>query len=75
MPQIQCEAVLFDMDGTILDSSIPVTRQWRLWAESVGIPFEQVTQTALIPVAYTKGTDFKAGARKPLDPVLHVNRW
>lgn len=42
MPQIQCEAVLFDMDGTILDSSIPVRRQWRLWAESVGIPFDKV---------------------------------
>jgi hypothetical protein len=41
----------------------------------LGIPFEQVTQTALIPVAYTKGTDFKPGARKPLEPVLHVNKW
>lgn len=44
-------------------------------AKVLGIPFEQVTQTALIPVAYTKGTDFKAGARKPLEPVLHVNGW
>jgi sugar-phosphatase len=42
MPEIVCEAVLFDMDGTILDSSIPVIRQWRLWAESAGIPFDQV---------------------------------
>lgn len=44
-------------------------------AKVLGIPFEQVTQTALIPVAYTKGTDFKPGARKPLDSVLHVNQW
>jgi nitroreductase len=44
-------------------------------AKVLGIPFEQVTQTALIPVAYTKGTDFKVGARKPLEPVLHVNKW
>jgi nitroreductase len=44
-------------------------------AKALGIPFEQVTQTALIPVAYTKGTDFKPGARKPLEPVLHVNKW
>lgn len=42
MPEIHCEAILFDMDGTILDSSIPVQRQWRLWAESAGIPFEKV---------------------------------
>ena len=42
MPEIHCEAILFDMDGTILDSSIPVQRQWRLWAEGAGIPYEQV---------------------------------
>jgi nitroreductase len=44
-------------------------------AELLGIPYETVTQTALIPVAYTKGTDFKPAARKPLDDVLHVDRW
>jgi nitroreductase len=44
-------------------------------AKVLGIPFAEVTQTALIPVAYTQGTDFKPGARKPLDPVLHVNGW
>jgi nitroreductase len=44
-------------------------------AKVLGIPYDQVTQTALIPVAYTKGTEFKAGSRKPLEPVLHVNGW
>jgi nitroreductase len=44
-------------------------------AKALGIPFDQVTQAALIPVAYTKGTEFKAGARKALEPVLHVNGW
>lgn len=42
MPEIQCEAMLFDMDGTILDSSLPVQRQWRQWAESVGVPWDEV---------------------------------
>jgi mannitol-1-/sugar-/sorbitol-6-phosphatase len=28
-----CEAVLFDMDGTLVDSSWCVERTWRLWAE------------------------------------------
>jgi sugar-phosphatase len=28
-----CEAVLFDMDGTLVDSSHCVERTWRLWAE------------------------------------------
>jgi nitroreductase len=44
-------------------------------AKVLGIPFDQVTQAALIPVAYTKGTEFKAGARKELGAVLHVNGW
>lgn len=44
-------------------------------AEVLGIPFDSVTQVALIPVAYTKGTDFKPGPRVPLDSVLHVDGW
>ena len=41
----------------------------------LGIPYEQVTQAALIPVAYTLGTDFKPGPRKSLESVLHWDRW
>jgi nitroreductase len=44
-------------------------------AEVLGIPYEQVTQAALIPVAYTLGTDFKPASRKPLDSILHFDRW
>jgi nitroreductase len=44
-------------------------------AEVLGIPYEQVTQAALIPVAYTLGTDFKPAPRKPLDSILHFDRW
>jgi nitroreductase len=44
-------------------------------AQVLGIPYEQVTQAALIPVAYTQGTDFKPGPRKPLESVLHWDRW
>src|SRR5579883_1677612 len=44
-------------------------------AEVLGIPYEQVTQAALIPVAYTLGTDFKPAPRKPLDAILHFDRW
>src|SRR5215470_12746406 len=40
-------------------------------AQVLGIPYEKVTQAALIPVAYTLGTDFKPAPRKPLEPVLH----
>jgi nitroreductase len=44
-------------------------------AEVLHIPYEKITQTSLIPVAYTLGTDFQPGARKPLDEVLHWNEW
>jgi nitroreductase len=44
-------------------------------AELLGIPFAEVTQTALIPVAYTKGTDFKPAPRVSLDDIVHVDAW
>ena len=44
-------------------------------AEILGIPYDEVMQAALIPVAYTIGTDFKPGARKPLDTMVHWNSW
>ena len=30
---------------------------------------------ALIPVAYSIGTNFQPDPRKPLDQVLHLNEW
>lgn len=44
-------------------------------AAVLGIPYEKVTQAALIPVAHSIGTDFKPGPRKPLDEVLHWDQW
>jgi len=44
-------------------------------AEILGIPYDKVTQVALIPVAYTLGTDFKPGKRKPLDTMVHWDSW
>jgi len=44
-------------------------------AELVGIPYGEVTQVALIPVAYTIGTDFRPARRRPLESVLHWDRW
>ncbi len=43
-------------------------------AEVLGIP-DDVTQAALIPVAYTIGTDFKPAARQPLGGVRSWNGW
>lgn len=36
------EAVLFDNDGTLIDSRGPVVRAWTAWAEHHGIPLEQL---------------------------------
>jgi nitroreductase len=47
----------------------------RAAAEILGIPYDDVTQVALIPVAYTIGTDFKPGKRKPLDSMVHWDAW
>ena len=44
-------------------------------AEVLGIPYEKITQAALIPVAYTLGTDFSPATREPLDTVLHWDKW
>ena len=44
-------------------------------AEILGIPFESVQQVALIPVAYTLGTDFRPGARKASEQFVHWNGW
>jgi nitroreductase len=43
-------------------------------AELLGIP-DNVMQGALIPVAHTKGTDFKPGPRRDLDRIVHTNGW
>lgn len=44
-------------------------------AEILGIPYDEITQVALIPTAYTLGTDFKPAARKPLETMVHWDRW
>ena len=44
-------------------------------ARILGIPYDEVTQVALIPVAYTIGTEFKPGRRNPLDTMVHWDHW
>ena len=43
-------------------------------AELLGIP-DDIAQVAMLPVGYTKGTDFKRARRPPIDGILHWNRW
>lgn len=44
-------------------------------AELLGIPYEQVMQATLMPLAYTKGTRFLPARRKELSSVIHWDRW
>ncbi len=44
-------------------------------AQVLGIPYEKVMQTALIPVAHTIGTDFSPAKREPLDKIVHWEQW
>ncbi|HYL42372.1 MAG TPA: nitroreductase family protein [Ktedonobacteraceae bacterium] len=44
-------------------------------AEVLGIPYDKVSQAALIPVAYTLGTDFKPAPRIPMESIVHWDRW
>jgi nitroreductase len=44
-------------------------------AKILGIPYKEVTQAALMPLAYTKGTKFKPGPRKETASIIHWNQW
>ena len=44
-------------------------------AELLGIPYARCAQAGLFPVAYTVGTEFKAGPRKQLDGIVHWDIW
>jgi mannitol-1-/sugar-/sorbitol-6-phosphatase len=37
MARFLCSAILFDLDGVLVDSTPSVSRQWRRWAEENGI--------------------------------------
>ncbi len=44
-------------------------------AEIVGIPFDEVQQVCLTPVAHTVGTDFQPAMRPDPDTVIHWDAW
>jgi sugar-phosphatase len=46
MTQIRCSALLFDMDGVLIDSTPAVARVWRSWALAHGLNPEEVVARA-----------------------------
>jgi sugar-phosphatase len=46
MRSFRCSALLFDLDGVLVDSTRSVERQWRLWAQEHGIDPERILEIA-----------------------------
>jgi mannitol-1-/sugar-/sorbitol-6-phosphatase len=46
MPTFHCAAILFDLDGVLVDSTRSVERQWRAWARDREIDAEKVMAIA-----------------------------
>ena len=42
MNSLECDAILFDLDGVLLDSTGCFSRHWKDWAERHGLDFEQI---------------------------------
>lgn len=46
MQEIRCRAILFDLDGVLVDSTVAVERHWRKWAAQRGLQSEYVLANA-----------------------------
>jgi mannitol-1-/sugar-/sorbitol-6-phosphatase len=46
MQEIKCRAILFDLDGVLIDSTVVVERQWCIWAEQHRLPCEVILANA-----------------------------
>ncbi|HEV7219315.1 MAG TPA: HAD-IA family hydrolase [Terriglobales bacterium] len=46
MPTFKCSAILFDLDGVLVDSTPSVTRQWSLWAKENHIDPKKAVEIA-----------------------------
>ena len=44
-------------------------------AELIGIPYGEVTQVGMFPVAYTVGTEFRPASRALSEQTIHWNAW
>jgi nitroreductase len=44
-------------------------------AEALGIPYQQFTQAALLPVGYYTGDTFRPATRLPLESIVHWDTW
>ena len=42
MVEIVCDAIVFDLDGVLVDSSVVVERHWRRWAKRHGVDYARI---------------------------------
>ena len=71
MPEsIECRAILFDMDGTLVDSTAVVERVWARFADQFGLDVREILKTShgrrmedSIVLYGPAGVDVAAGAR------------
>ena len=43
---LRCDAILFDLDGVLVDSTAAVERTWRIWARRHGLDAEAIIRVA-----------------------------
>ena len=46
MPVFSCSAILFDLDGVLVDSTRAVDREWREWAARKGVDGDAIMAIA-----------------------------
>jgi sugar-phosphatase len=46
MKSLQCEAIIFDLDGVLIDSTAAIERHWRQWAAGHGLDPEEIMRVA-----------------------------
>jgi sugar-phosphatase len=46
MTQLACDAILFDLDGVLIDSTVCIERHWRTWAAQHGLDLAAIMQAA-----------------------------
>jgi sugar-phosphatase len=44
--KLECAALLFDLDGVLIDSSQCITRHWQAWADRHGLDIKEIMQVA-----------------------------
>jgi sugar-phosphatase len=44
--QFTCEAILFDLDGVLVDSTVCIKRHWQVWAEKHGLDLQEILAIA-----------------------------